>query len=241
MKPLLTLDIETTGTSITEDAIVQIGLYSAFEVEREWLVKPWRTIPPEVDELTGITNEMVKGCPTFAEAALGIMEHLEGCDLLGFNLLNFDVPLLYEEFARCGIEWNLDGVEIIDAGNIFKRKEERTLSAAVKFYCHAEHKNAHSALADCTATERVFLMQLARYDDLRSLSRGELARYSRYDEERLSFDGKIVMRDGAAYFNFGKHKDKPVLENVDYAQWMIYGADFPAQTKAVLRKVLEKV
>lgn len=244
MKPLLALDIETTGLNITQDHIIQVGLYSPFEVEREWLIQPPVPIPPEIEELTGITNDRVKDCPQFGQVADEIHESLAGksmmpADLLVFNGYSFDVPFLYEEFARAGIEWDLTGVEVIDVGNIFKRKEERTLSAAVKFYCGREHVGAHGALSDCEATFDVASRMALTYPDLNTFmsNRGALAHYSRYDEDRLSFDGKIIQKDGEAYYNFGKCKGVRVKDDPGYGEWMLRG-DFPAQTKNAVRKAL---
>lgn len=238
MKPLLTLDLETTGTDVATDAIVSIGLLKD-GVETEYLVKPWKPIPPEVEALTGITNDMVKNAPPFKDYAPGLHETISRCDIMGFGVRSFDIPILFEELFRAGIEWDLSNTLIIDAGVLYKLREARTLSAAMQFYCGKEHVGAHSALADCRATAEVFQSQLQRYPDLATLDRPALAKATEYDgPRRASLDGKILYNEaGEAIFGFGKHEGKLVRDNLDYASWMI-SKDFPAHTKMVLRTLM---
>jgi DNA polymerase-3 subunit epsilon len=238
MRSLLTLDLETTGTDIATDAIISIGLLEG-SVETEYLVKPWKPIPPDVEALIGITNEQVKDCAPFKQDAPEIHNMLSQCDIAGFNVRNFDVPITWEELYRAGIEWDLRNTLVIDAGTIFKLREARTLSAAMQFYCQKDHTGAHRAVDDCFATRDVLAAQMQRYPDLAALDRAGLAKASEYDgPPRASLDGKICYNEqGDAVFTFGKNKDQRVRDHIDYAQWMI-SKDFPEQTKMVLRTLL---
>lgn len=242
MKPLAILDLETTGTNTATDAIVSAALYAPI-FEEYWLCKPWKPIPKEVEELIGITNDQVVTCPPFSTYAHEIHEIISQCDIAGFNVRQFDIPMLYEEFYRCGIEWDLSNTLVIDAGVIFKKREERTLSAAMQFYCGKPHDGAHNALDDCKATGEVLTAQLERYPDLKKLDRAALALASEYEgPKRLSLDGKICLDDeGEAIFTFGKHKDTKtrVRDDIGYAEWMLK-VDFPQQTKMVLNALLDQ-
>jgi DNA polymerase-3 subunit epsilon len=236
MKPLLFFDIETTGLDPVKDRIISLAIKDSEDGARDtWLFNPNIPIPPEATKVHGITDEMARKFPIFHHAASAIHRILSGCDLAGFNLIHFDIPFLWEEFYRAGIEWDLTGVQVIDAGNIFKRFEERTLSAAIKFYCGRVHEKAHDALGDVMATEAVLNAQIDRYD-LQFKSREELAALSRFDN-RFDLAGLLVKEhDGTVCFNFGKHKGKPVLHEKPYVQWML-SQDFPTQTKKMLREL----
>ena len=247
MKPLASIDVETTGTNTATDAIVSLAIHVGYgdEYSREWKFKPWKPIPPEVEQLIGISNAQVANLPPFKADAFEIHNALSKCDICGFNVRAFDVAIIWEEFYRCGIEWDLSDTLIIDAGTIFKLREERTLTAALKFYCGIEtYEGAHGALSDARSTADVLEAQLKRYPDLGKMDRAALAKASEYDgPKRLTFDGKIIEGpDGAPIFNFGKYRDKQVkvTDDLRYAEWML-SADFPAQTKLVLRKIIEEL
>jgi DNA polymerase-3 subunit epsilon len=241
MRPLASIDLETTGTDISRDRIVQIGVHYP-NGEREpldLLIRPPFAIPYDATQCHGITNEMVSEAPTFPEVAGRVHEALASYDLLGFNHRNFDIPLLWEEFYRAGVEWDLADVNVIDVGNLFKKLEPRTLSAAVKFYCGREHENAHRALGDAKATTSVFAGMLKRYDQLATLDNASLAAESAFDN-RVDLAGKIVLNDvGVPCYSFGKNAGKPVVSDRKYAEWMV-GADFPEQTKQVLRRLMSR-
>jgi DNA polymerase-3 subunit epsilon len=246
MKPLAFLDLETTGTDIALDAIVSVGIFTVSHQggttsQYQMRFKPWKPIPPEVEALIGITNADVEKCPPFKECASDILYRLNGCDIAGFNVRDFDIPLLWEEFYRAGITWDLSKTEVIDAGVIFKLKEARTLTAAMQFYCQKDHSGAHRALDDCLATAEVLEAQLKRYPELAALDRQGLAKASEYDRPaRASLDGKILTNEaGEAIYGFGKHEGKRVKDHQDYGQWMI-AQDFPEQTKMVLRTLLDR-
>lgn len=238
-RPLVALDIEATGLDIAKDRIVTLAAQRFGEMTSRHLfqVNPGITMSDEVIAVHGITNEMCARWEPFASQAQSVFALIDGCDLLTFNGLNYDIPLLWEELNRCGIEWSLDGVRVIDAGNVFKKKEERTLSAAVQFYCDREHEGAHDASADVDATLDVINSQLVRYQDLRSMSLAELDAFSRFDE-RIDLAGKIVKgKDGRPTYAIGKVRGTAVEDDLGFADWML-SKDFSANTKMVIRKIL---
>ena len=229
-------DLESTGTDVVKDRITQIGLHRDGE-EYIQLVNPGIPIPAEVVEKVGITDAMVKDAPAFREVVDAVLAFLGTYDVAGYNLWSFDLPLLAEECGRAGrvLEWR--NRNVIDAGNLFKIKEPRTLEAAMMFYRGEKHVGAHDALADARATRRVLEAQLLRYADLSAISAKELAALTQF-EPRVDLAGKLTLnKEGVIVYNFGPKKGVPVLEERSLAGWML-DRDFPSDTKAVLRKLL---
>jgi len=240
-RPLINIDFETTGLDVNKDRIVQIGikriLPNGFSDVWSSLVNPTIPIPKEATEKHGITDEMVKDAPTFAKLAKTVMEMIDGSDIAGYNILNFDMPLLYNEFLRAGIVWDYHNTHFIDSCNIARRKESRNLEWALQFYCNIKLDNAHHAMADADAAASVLLAQVERYADIGD-DVAALALYSNYDKPLLDFSGKFKTNsDGKIVFNFGGHKDELIENHRDYLQWMLR-SDFAADTKAVIKKYL---
>lgn len=236
MKPILCFDIEATGPDPALDRIVQLSI-SGDGACGTWIFNPGRQMSAEVISIHGITNEMVEHCPPFKDQAANLYYIFKQYDLLGFNLSNFDVPILWEEFYRCGIEWDLSDTKLFDAGTLFKRREERTLSAAVQFYCGREHTDAHDAAGDVAATWDVWKAQLKRYG-LEGCDRDRLAKESSFDEVRVDLAGKIIVgKDGRPTYNIGKVKGTAVDDDHSFAHWML-DKDFSANTKMHLLKIL---
>jgi DNA polymerase-3 subunit epsilon len=237
---MVVLDLETTGTDVAQDRIVEFcALKISPNGSRETLTRSVKAAIPmsrEASEVTGIKDADLQDESPWALVGVLLWQFIDGCDLAGFGLKNFDVPLLWEEFHRIGLSWDLTDTKVIDAGNIFKKKEGRTLSDAVRFYCGREHVGAHGAEADTMATADVLMGQLEKYSDL-PRDVGELALYSAYDN-RVDLAGKIVLNeDGIPVYGFGKDAGKIISQNPGYGKWML-GEKFPEQTKAVLRKIL---
>lgn len=242
-KPLVILDLETTGVSIASDRIVE---FSALKVtpggDEEWLtlrINPGIPISPEATRIHGITDADVAHEPHFKDVARKIAAFLEGCDLAGFNSMKFDIPILCEEFLRVNVDFNPARHRYVDVQVIFHKKEQRTLSAAYKFYCQRELENAHSAQADTAATYEILKAQLDRYPDLEN-DIEKLSSFSAFNNN-ADLAGRIVFNEqGVEVFNFGKHKGKPVemvfKEEPSYYSWMMNG-DFPLNTKQVLTAI----
>lgn len=243
-RPLVVLDLETTGVDLARDRITEVaavkltprpGETSYTQTEFATLVNPGRAVPDEVQTLTGITNEMLVGKPTFRQIAPELLAFLQGCDLGGFGVLGFDLPLLWEEFFRAGLTLDLEGVQVLDAGNVFKKKHERTLAAAVKFYLLREHEGAHRAAADADAATAVLLRQAELYPELREA--GAMAEYSAFGR-RLDLAGHVVLNDaGVPVYNLGKAKGVALAVDPGFGRWMLR-QEFPEHTKQVLRRLL---
>ncbi len=242
-KPIVFFDLETTGVNIAKDRIVEISILKVHpngnKESKTWLVNPEMVIPPEVVAIHGITNEKVVTEPTFAELAKEISQLIEGADLAGFNSNRFDIPLLAEEFLRVGIDFDMKNRVGIDVQVIYHKKEQRTLSAAYKFYCDKELEDAHSAEADTNATYEILKAQLDKYDDLENDVKF-LNEFSSH-KKRADFAGFIMFNEkDEEVFTFGKYKGKKVQDVLEkdkgYYSW-IQNADFPLYTKKVLTAI----
>jgi DNA polymerase III subunit epsilon len=244
-KPLAIFDLETTGINLSSDRIVEIAIIkimpdSSVHRKRK-LLNPEMPIPPQATEVHGITNEMVKDAPTFKQAANEIKQFIDGCDLAGYNSNRFDVPILMEEFLRAGIEIDLKTTKLVDVQRIFHQMEQRTLSAAYKFYCSKNLEDAHSAEADAGATWEVLQAQVERYPQLGNTVESILKATG--EEQIVDFARRFIMENGKEVFNFGKHKGRPVADVLrqepQYYDWMMKG-DFPLHTKQKLSEIFNR-
>lgn len=247
-RPIVFFDIESTGLNVATDRIVELCVVKVLvngdtEIKTR-RVNPTIPISAEAQAVHGISDEDVKDCPTFKSIAKSLANYLEGCDFAGYNSLKFDIPMLAEEFLRCGIDFDFRKKHLVDVQNIFHKMEQRTLSAAYKFYCQKELENAHSAEADTVATYEILKAQLDRYPDALENDIKMLAEFSS-KSKMLDYAGRIVLNDkDVPVFNFGKHKGKPVTEvftsEPSYYAWIMNG-DFTLDTKKVLTDIRLKM
>jgi len=241
--PLVFFDLETTGINIVNDRIVEISYLKVFpngdEESKTRRINPGIPIPAESTAIHGISDEDVKDCPTFKEVAKSLATQIEGCDLAGFNSNRFDIPLLAEEFLRVGVEIDLNKRKFVDVQTIFHKMEQRTLSAAYKFYCEKSLENAHTAEADTRATYEVLMAQLDRYPELEN-DVIFLSKYSSFTNN-VDFAGRMIYNEkGEEVINFGKYKGRLVVDilNSDpgYYGWIMNG-DFPLNTKRLFTEI----
>ena len=255
-KPIVFFDIESTGLNVGTDKIVEISMLKIMpdntELLRTELINPQMHIPELVSELHGIYDKDVADKPTFAELASSIRDFIKGCDLAGYNLQKFDIPLLVEEFLRIDIDLDLRGVRVVDVQNIFHKMEPRNLRAAYKFYCAKELENAHSAEADTIATFRILEAQLSKYENTVVVDENDreyipiqndvemLSAFST-SNRHVDFAGHIIFdKNDVEVFNFGKHKGVSVeqvfIKEPSYYDWMMK-ADFPLYTKKIIHNI----
>lgn len=241
-KPLAFIDLETTGVNLATDRIIEIAIVKVLpdgkrSVKRK-LINPQISIPKQSSDLHGITNEMVKDAPVFKDVAHELKQMLDGCDIAGYNSNRFDIPMLVEEFLRAEVDFDMKGRRLVDVQNIFHRMEQRTLSAAYKFYCNKILDGAHSAEIDATATHEILIAQLQRYPDLGTSVESVLKIIG--EETIVDFARRFIMENGVEIFNFGKYKGRSVAEVLkvepQYYDWMMKG-DFPQYTKQKLTEI----
>jgi DNA polymerase-3 subunit epsilon len=239
------IDLETTGINISTDRIVEIAIVKIIpdeskQVKRK-LINPQIPIPHGATEVHGITDEMVKDAPTFKQVANEIKQFMDGCDIGGYNSNRFDIPLLIEEFLRAGINFSIQGRKFVDVQKVFHMMEQRTLTAAYKFYCNKNLDDAHSAEADATATWEILQAQVERYSQLGNTIES-IVKFTGEDDI-VDFARRIIRVNGIEIFNFGKHKGKPVMqvikEEPQYYDWMMRG-DFAMDTKQKLTEILNR-
>jgi DNA polymerase-3 subunit epsilon len=248
-KPLVVFDLETTGTWVERDKIVEIGMIKlAPDGKRSDFVRrinPQIPIPKNVSKIIDITNEDVKDCPIFKDIAKEVYDFLADADLAGFNVQRFDLPVLEREFIESGINFHWQQRNIYDAQKIYHIHEKRDLVAAYLLYCNKELTNAHTALGDAEATSEILDAQIKRYgkDDegLQSL------RYIDYERSSAYFDAerKFCWWNGELYPMFGKYRKKKHIKDIakddpSYLEW-IASADFSAEVKNMAAEVLKGV
>lgn len=230
-KPIAFIDIESTGLDRMNDRIIEISVvkYSAADdiVTKTMRLNPGMSIPEASTKVHGITDEMVKDAHTFRQISKSLHEFIEGCDIGGFGILAFDVPMLYNEFLRASIVWNYQNIRFFDGANIYKQKEPRDLTAALKFYCGVDHEGAHGAEADAIGSMKVLVSQIEKYSDLETMTPADLALYSNYGKAILDLSGKFTYNEeGKIILNFGPHRGLPAEEHLDFVRWMTT-KDFP--------------
>jgi DNA polymerase III, epsilon subunit and related 3''-5'' exonucleases len=255
-RPLAFFDLETTGLNTTTDRIVEISILrinvNGTEEQKTWLLNPEIPISPEAAAVHGYTNESVADKPTFKQMAPEIGKFLANCDLAGYNILKFDIPVLVEEFLRVDIDFDIKNRDFIDVQNIFMKMEPRTLKGAYRFFCHEELKGAHGAGTDTKATYEVLKSMLDRYDGVEYedgkgvKSQGpvnDMKALSRFSAHHVNADlsGQIIFdAEGKEVFQFGKHKGRRVEDvfrsEPQYYDWMMK-CDFPRYTKKVVTMI----
>jgi DNA polymerase-3 subunit epsilon len=242
-RPFIVFDLETTGINISKDRIVELAYIKIFPDGKEEKVSmrfnPQMPIPLEASLIHGIYDVDIADEPSFASRAKEIAEAFSGSDFGGFNSNKFDFPMLVEEFLRSQVDFETENRKFVDAQRIFHMMEQRTLSAAYKFYCDKTLENAHNAMADTQATYEVLLAQIDRYEKLEN-NIDQLHEVSG-QSNNVDLAGRIVYNDKKiAVFNFGKHRGKAVQDvfkiEPAYYQWMMDN-DFPLETKRKLTKL----
>ncbi|MCC5919769.1 MAG: 3'-5' exonuclease [Cyclobacteriaceae bacterium] len=253
--PLAIFDLETTGTNVTRDRIVEMSIVKAMpdgSVETKTLkINPTIPIPLETSMIHGIYDKDVKDAPTFKDISKELEKYFDGCDLGGFNAIKFDIPMLVEEFLRSGIEFEIKNRKLVDAQKIFHLMEKRNLSAAYKFYCGKTLEGAHSAEADTVATYEILKAQVEKYNGqmvednlgnpISTLENNIDSLHKVSSSQMVDLAGRFRLNaQGVEVFAFGKHANKPVEQVLEkepsYYDWMMRG-DFPLDTKRRLTEI----
>lgn len=250
-KPLILLDLETTGTSIQHDRIVQIATIrldlDGVREKKTHLINPGIPIPQGATDIHGVTDEMVAGKPMFKEIAKAFKEYCSGCDLGGYNSDSFDIPMMIAEFHRCQIEFLDWELNFIDSYKIEQKLNSHSLSDTYRRYTGNDLDDAHDAMIDTEAMETVLMHQLEIIEgnneqdgfDPEDLTPAMIDNWCQGENQRFDYAGKTYLKDGIVYWSFGKYKDEPVLDDRGYLNWFL-NADFPIQSKKVIKDLLIK-
>ena len=243
-RPIIFFDIEATGLKISSDRIVELCFIKVYpnsnEESQVIRFNPGIHISAEASAVNGIHDEDVADCPYFKDKAAELAAIFQDADLAGFNSNKFDVPMLVEEFARAGADFDISKCKLVDVQNIYHKMEQRNLSAAYKFYCNQDLTNAHTALADTKATYEVLQAQLDKYGDNLKNDIKWLSEFSRQNNN-IDLAGRFVYNEqGTPVFNFGKYKGQSVSDvlhrDSGYFGWMMQG-DFTQDTKQTLMRL----
>ena len=244
-RPLAVFDIESTGLNPRTDRILELAVVrlepGGGRTERTWLLNPGVPIPVESTAIHGITDETVRDAPRFEERAAEILAFFRDCDLGGFGLSKLDIPILEEEFARCGMFFNAGGRRLVDALRVYHRREPRDLSAAMRFYCGEELEGAHGAAADAAAALRVLEGEFARYPDLPTDPDAFDREINPRDPFNVDREGRFRWANREATVNFGKKKGQTLralaAEDPSFLRW-IARSDFPLDTRRIASDAL---
>lgn len=254
-RPLIFLDIESATAKPNQpdpqyDRIIEIAGLKVYPSDNgNWdnphdlhdVVNPGISINDKCAEIHGFTNERVADLGGFELIAHKWFNWMKDSDLAGFGIWYYDLPLLVAEFERCGVSLCWRSRKIIDASIIYKKFEERTLTAAARFYCNCDHEDAHGAMADTRMALKVFQAQRMRYAEVEKMDLGTLHAFSQFDE-RLTLDGKIAKGpDGEPIYTFGKVKGTKVKDDLGFADWMLYKASFPRDTREWLEAYIQSL
>ena len=239
-RPIVFIDAETTGLNFRIDRIVDITLTKVHPDGREEintiLINPQMPIPAEATSIHGITNEDVAGKPTFDHYAKEILGFLKDCDMAGFNIDSFDIPLLREELNRAGLALEMGGTRTLDVKSLYHFLDPRDLSSAHKKYCKKELEGAHRSENDVKATIAVLNAQLDIHSDLPKTVEELSKLYAKKNPNRIDMAGKFIWLGDAAYINFGKHNGKSIKEvyqkDASYFNWICMG-DFQSDAKKI--------
>jgi DNA polymerase-3 subunit epsilon len=261
-KDLIVFDIESTGLSVKNDRILQLAIIKLHAdgrppIERKRLINPTIPISKEASAVHGITDEMVRNEPTFAQLAKNLFGLIGECDFCTFNGNRFDIPMLMEEFSRCGIELDMTERKCIDVKRIFHRMERRDLKAAYEFYCGKKLEGAHDAMNDVRATLGVLECMLDRYDGKDCIDKDDvvipqpikndmvaLSDFTK-DFDNVDFAGTVKMnKDGIAVFGFGKYQGQSLTECLSndrkYYDWIMTKGEFTTETRKVIEGLMKE-
>lgn len=246
-RSLVILDLETTGTWVEKDRIIEIAMIrcepDGSQKEFDRRVNPGMPIPKEASDITGITDADVRDCPKFCDIATEVVEFIGDADLGGFNVERFDLPLLQRELAQSGISFSWQDRAVYDAQKVYHLNERRDLTAAYAFYCGKDLEGAHAALADTRATLQVLEAQVKRYgmgsEEVESLESFDYKANGEYYDSGKRFR----WWNGELYMMFGKYARKKSLKEVlkddpKYLEWIL-SADFSDEVKDLIAGVLE--
>ncbi len=250
-RPLAVFDIEATGLNPRADRVIELAVIrtepNGGESTCTWLLNPCVDIPLESTAIHGITNDDVRDCPTFLDSVDEIDTFFADCDLAGYNLIHFDIPILEEEFLRCGRDFRTPSRRILDAQRIYHMKEPRDLTAALKFFCGRDlGEDAHGAEADARATLEVIEGEFRKYGDLPDTMEGLDREFNPKDPSFIDRAGRIAWREGEAVINFGKKKGSKLRElaaNKEGKQFLVWmtRSDFPIDTRKICEGALRGV
>ncbi len=252
-RDLITFDVEATGTDPDVDRIIQLGVISKRVGQDpqkfQTLINPGIPIPPESQDIHGLSDDDVADAPRFSHLANRLHKAFDGCDFCGYNV-RFDLGMIRAEFTRAGKPLQLNSeTKILDPSRIFKKMFPRDLEAACMHYLCEELPGAHDAMVDTEATLRIMMAQVqAHGDHIKRESVGSpaalesmpvdpqgLSDFCLYDDEGIPLDcqGKFQINGDKVIISFSKHRGSPASEvPASFYGWMLR-QDFMSDAKTI--------
>lgn len=247
-KPIAIIDLETTGKEIATARIVEIGIViispQGKKTEKRRLINPGLPIPAEATEIHGIKDEDVADAPKFIEIHKALFAQLQGCDIAGYSSDRFDIPILVEEFARCGVDFPETGTRTLDVLKLERHHNSHKLEEVYKRRTGKVLEGAHGALTDAKATAEVLFSILEQEEDYNEETTADQLIELLADKDadkRCDYAGKLKYNDaGDIVWNFGPHYEKEVLSDIGFFNWVLApkadGKGFPFATCRILMK-----
>lgn len=242
---MVIFDIETTGLQIFKDKIVELAYIKIFADGRikkdEMIFNPQMLISPEATAIHGLKNKDVCGKPTFRKKAQELWQVFNDCYYGGFNIINFDLPILRREFIRVGMDFNFKASRVIDSRVIYQYMVPRSLSATYRYYCGKKFKQDHAALGDAEITAEILVKQLEKYSEIRDWKFVNKI-HQLTEEARIDSSRKFYWENGKAYFAFSEYRGIALAEvaktHPKFLQWMLK-SDFSSEAKSIVKKAVK--
>lgn len=253
-RPLFIFDLETTGPDPIKDRIVQIAYrrigLDGNETANCALINPGRSIPAAATAVHGIDDSMVAQAPRFRQIAKSLLAKMEGCDLVGYNIRHFDVPMLWEEFNDAGIAWDAKAHRCFDLYALWQKMAPRKLANALAEFAPAHpqaSEDLHDAARDVEACQFVMSGMLNRWGveidspDAFAKACTPVIEIDGEQCEPVDIGGVLARRpDGVIVYTHQKVRGKQIKEDTGWAQWILSKPDFSENTKNILRSVLHQ-
>ncbi len=244
-RPIVFLDVQSTGLDPKTARIVRL---STLKVEpdgtrsnRGELINPESPISPGASAVHGVTDDDVAGSPPFRAFAGALANYLKDCDIAGFGIERFAIPLLKAEFNRSGVAAPFDEAVVIDAMTLFHRREPRDFAAAYRRFVGGA---VPDDLDGAEAVYRVLEGQLDTYSELSDDIEGLSGFIHPDDPAAIDPDSRLVWApDGKALFNFGRHRGERLSrvaeEAPDYLEWIASNVEFSEAVRNAVSSVLK--
>jgi DNA polymerase III subunit epsilon len=248
-RPLVFFDLETTGVDVAKARIIELYFHKIHPTDPKLdehfysLINPCCPIPEEITKITKIDNDRVKDEPVFFSIAPSLRDFIQGCDLGGYNIIRYDIPVLFEEFLRANIEQPFaHDANFVDPLLIFRKMFPHTLKNAYKYFVGDawDDEEAHGASYDVSRTIDVLDSQLQKYEgDIPDKTPAGIQKFTVDKGTVVDFAGKLCLdANGKVVFDFGVHKGKCVTDvPATYIDWILK-TEFPLHTKLKIKECL---
>ena len=249
-RPLVFLDIQTTGVEpktarIVEISTLKIDTTGAQEF-RSKRINPRTPITPDATRKHGITNDDVAEDPPFSTFARALASYLDGCDLAGFGIQRFAMPILRQEFDIAGIPFQTPPI-IVDIMQVYHRLEPRNFNSAYKQYVGAELaiKEPQQGENKLHAMKEILQGQIQSRREVPTTPSAIYAWESAVTKPApIDEGGKFVWSDdGEALINFGRYRGHRLTDlaqtDASYLKWVATNESFTAEQRNIASNASE--